>query len=1339
MLSKRDRSHRGRSTDSRAALPLAIETLESRDLMAAVSFQEGVDGYAGTVDTQIRRDGAHATTNFGNSATILVDWPDSGDDNDTQGLLRFENIFGNGPGQIPLGSIILSASITLNTTDVGTGAALHRMLQTWDETITWANALGGNGAQPDGIEAEVYNESLAGNARVAVVALGPSIFDVTGDLQAWSNGSANHGWLFNPYGSGTNGWIFNSSEVANQALRPKLIVNYIAGDGSLGQLNVTEIAQGLNGYNGAADTYIQEANTVVNNGGSAILWSDYRDANPNTQQALLRFDNLFGAGGNQLPANARILGAYLTLTSTQSSNSSGDGGQLYRMVQTWDPNATWDSFGGDGVQTNGSEALATSYAAAGNASRGPNVPDGLGSIDVTQDILAWRSGEANNGWLITGWVGGSDGWGFSSSEVNDVGTRPRLTILWTIDDSFTNPTTASEGSYTVVVNGGTPGEVYIPYWNIDWGDGSSDAVYVPGAGGANHTYDDGTYTVTAQADYQALVTRMFYQNAANPDLLAYWNFDETTGTVAADTSGNGNNATLLGGTWDPAGGVFGGALSLDDVDDWAAANTLVGDVATGDNITITGWFKTTSTDLEIIFSGHTDDHTNIFWLGTQDGDLRLLWRDPGATGDIGEVRVQGSYNDGDWHFISISMSGDGIFHGQIDLQSIGGYSTRPVDWSAITKFSIGQEFDTNPSDFFAGSLDEIAIFKGLLPSAQLNAMYFAGNLTRSVTTVITNLPPEILTVTNDGPNFVFQPITVTVTATDPNGPLDPLTYHFDWDNDGVYDESNTTGVASHGFPTVGSNTVRVRVTDGDGGFDEATTIVVVNPILVAAGNDGPAVEGELVTITGQVTSGPAPIGWDFDFDNDGVFDASSATGSIQYAFSDPGSFTVTVRANYGAFGGPTATTVVIVTNLPPSVDSVISNGPVVEGSPIQVTVTASDPFGITHPFLYQFDFDNNGTYEVSSASATASHVFGDNGTYRVNVRVGDGDGGFATSFINVTITNANPVILAINPPGSIVQGSNFTTSVVISDPGFNQPALGTQETFTYAVDFGDGTAAVVGAASPGATSTPSIASVLAQHVYAIGGTYTITVVVQDDDGGSASASVVVNVTASGITQDPFAPGQTALVIAGTPGRDKILVQQVKNGVVRLIYNGKRQAMPLPTGHLILYGNDGNDMLEVSRKVNLPVVMFGGNGHDTLLGGPGDDLLIGGAGKDRLSGGVSGHDILIGGLGKDVLQGNDKQATRGRRDDDLLIADYFVHEENQSALAVLYQEWIAPSDYATRVERLVSGAAGVAVNGSTVMNDGAKDQLLGGPGNDWFYSMTLKDKILDRKAKLERWQ
>lgn len=52
------------------------------------------------------------------------------------------------------------------------------------------------------------------------------------------------------------------------------------------------------------------------------------------------------------------------------------------------------------------------------------------------------------------------------------------------------------------------------------------------------------------------------QAQGSSDLVASWHFNESSGTIVTDSSGNGNNGTIYGATW--AEGISGTALEFDD-------------------------------------------------------------------------------------------------------------------------------------------------------------------------------------------------------------------------------------------------------------------------------------------------------------------------------------------------------------------------------------------------------------------------------------------------------------------------------------------------------------------------------------------------------------------------------------------------------------------------------------------------------------------------------------------------------------------------------------------------------------------------------------------------------
>src|SRR4051812_28058661 len=54
----------------------------------------------------------------------------------------------------------------------------------------------------------------------------------------------------------------------------------------------------------------------------------------------------------------------------------------------------------------------------------------------------------------------------------------------------------------------------------------------------------------------------------SPNPLAWWKLDSSSGAIAYDSSGNGYNGSVTGGTWQPAGGHFAGDLSFNGSTDY---------------------------------------------------------------------------------------------------------------------------------------------------------------------------------------------------------------------------------------------------------------------------------------------------------------------------------------------------------------------------------------------------------------------------------------------------------------------------------------------------------------------------------------------------------------------------------------------------------------------------------------------------------------------------------------------------------------------------------------------------------------------------------------------------
>ena len=103
----------------------------------------------------------------------------------------------------------------------------------------------------------------------------------------------------------------------------------------------------------------------------------------------------------------------------------------------------------------------------------------------------------------------------------------------------------------------------------------------------------------------AFVLLVSIGSGASADLLVHWRLDEGSGTIAADSSGNGYDGTFNGDPQWVAGHDSAGALHFDGVDDYVS-HSLPGD-QTYAAFTIAVWAKADDVaqdDLAGVFTSH---------------------------------------------------------------------------------------------------------------------------------------------------------------------------------------------------------------------------------------------------------------------------------------------------------------------------------------------------------------------------------------------------------------------------------------------------------------------------------------------------------------------------------------------------------------------------------------------------------------------------------------------------------------------------------------------------------------------------------------------------------------
>lgn len=470
-------------------------------------FQEGADHgygvYTGEADIEIFENFADIAYPAGHSGStndprMWIDGRHPLTTEEAQVLMRFDNIIGTEPGQVPPGATVVSAELLLTVIDAGDGSPLFRMLRSWSETGESWLSFNGLGIQPNGTDARDTFESQIGVKEVTGGSgTGQITVGVTADLQAWVDGETNYGWgmvswdadLNSDWSAGTDGMAFRPSEAPIISERPRLRVIWVPAG-----TTVARFRQNVDAYTSAHDTRIRADLPDSSDTTAAIVAVDFDGPN----EVLVRFDDIIGTNPGQVPPGSVINAAFLDL-ATLGGNAYGDGGQFFRMLTTWQDTDTWNTIGG-GIQP-GVQAAATATTFAGSASRDPNVCGGYMSFDVTADAQAWANGSPNYGWAFLPWDGGGDGWNVATSENAEERARPRLRVFYT------------PGVPQIVIKSVVPTPTSV---TINFGGEVGTTYSVQRSGDVA-----GTYTIIGTATVEADGTATFIDNSPLTDAAFY--------------------------------------------------------------------------------------------------------------------------------------------------------------------------------------------------------------------------------------------------------------------------------------------------------------------------------------------------------------------------------------------------------------------------------------------------------------------------------------------------------------------------------------------------------------------------------------------------------------------------------------------------------------------------------------------------------------------------------------------------------------------------------------------------------------------------------------------------
>ena len=340
--------------------------------------------------------------------------------------------------------------------------------------------------------------------------------------------------------------------------------------------------------------------------------------------------------------------------------------------------------------------------------------------------------------------------------------------------------------------------------------------------------------------------------------------------------------------------------------------------------------------------------------------------------------------------------------------------------------------------------------------------------------------------------FVGDPSILTATVNWGDGTTEPAIL--------VFGPGGGTIGNEHVYADNGTFTVAVTITDGTTMADDSLNIIINNVAPTAIGGQGQNVdEGDLVALSGSLTDPGTgdthTFLWTVVAENGDVI-PSGASQSFGFTPNDNGTYSVTFRVTDDD-GDYTEDEVIITVNSVAPTATLFSGGDVLEGSSGSVSLSgqfdpsAADAFA---GFTYSFDFNNDGTFDVTGTSPTATvpatFLNDGPGGQTVRARIEDKDEVYNDYTTTISIENVAPTATLTNS-GPVLRGTDGLVSFI----GQHDPSSAdTGNGFTYYYDFdNDGTFEI--------NSTPDSSATVPGSYLNGTGFQTVAARIEDKDGG----------------------------------------------------------------------------------------------------------------------------------------------------------------------------------------------------------------------------------------------
>jgi hypothetical protein len=272
-------------------------------------------------------------------------------------------------------------------------------------------------------------------------------------------------------------------------------------------------------------------------------------------------------------------------------------------------------------------------------------------------------------------------------------------------------------------------------------------------------------------------------------------------------------------------------------------------------------------------------------------------------------------------------------------------------------------------------------------------------------------------------------------------------------NGNVLSSQNTASLSesiSYSLPSAGTYYVVVKSHGnyGDIGQYSLTGTLPVSVFQAVPGGPYSATEYSAtpVQLSGSSTGGSAvSYAWDFNY-NGSTFNPTSTAQNPTFsvaAIDGPATQTIALRVVDAIGDISTVTTTLSIADVAPT--AVLSNnGPIAAVQTGTVSFSgASDisPVDLAAGFTYSYDFNNDGTFDITGTAASSATVPGSittiTGSHVIRARIIDKDGGF-TDYLTTLVVTPKPVAVLGNsgPVAEGATGATVTFSSVLGSAPF---------------------------------------------------------------------------------------------------------------------------------------------------------------------------------------------------------------------------------------------------------------------------------------------------------------